>query len=490
MKAAPLLRSLGAQPGPRLLPFQRDWLRAAFGNGLDMAVLSAPRGSGKTWLLGKLAALAVTPGSPIHHPGDEVIAVSASIEMGKLLARAANEVLPPGFLRWTGLAGGGHRVVGVAPDGSSIRVISGSGKRAMGLGARNRLILGDEPGSWERRSGALLYEALRGALGKVAGGSRLLLIGTKSPAHPGDWWPLLLDAGSGPGSHVTILDGPEDEAWDCYRTIARANPVIRVSESQRRVVLRERDEARMHPWRQPAFEAWRLNRLRQPEREMLLSVGDWKNVAERPCPPREGRPVVGFDLGASRSWTGCSAIWENGRVEAFAVVAGLPSLADRERQDGAPRGSYEALANAGSLIVDEGLRVTTAAAAVAEIGRRGWGPSTIVCDLFRLPDVRDATKLRVRPRRLRWNEASEDIGALRRLALDGNLAVHPEAVHVLSVSMASAGVERDTSANMRLSRDSSGHRRRDDLAAALVLAAGEHQRRARRPKRTFRSMIV
>ena len=204
VKAAPLIRALDAQDGPRLLPFQRNWLGAAFGNGLDMGVLSAPRGSGKTWLLGRLAALAMSPGSPIYHEGDEVIAVSASIEMGKLLARAANEVLPDGYLRWTGLAGGGHRVVGVAPDGCSIRVISGSGKRAMGLGARNRLILGDEPGSWERRSGALLYEALRGALGKVAG-SKLLLIGTKSPAHPGDWWPLLLDAGSGPGSHVTIL---------------------------------------------------------------------------------------------------------------------------------------------------------------------------------------------------------------------------------------------------------------------------------------------
>ena len=489
MKAAPLIRALNAQPGPRLLGFQRRWVGCAFSPGVDVAALSAPRGSGKTMLLGRLAALAVTPASPIHHVGHEVIAVSGSVEMGKLLARSANEVLPDGYLRWTGLAGGGHRVVGVAPDGSSIRVISGSGKRAMGLGARNPLILGDEPGSWERRSGALLYEALRGALGKVAGG-RLLLIGTRSPATPGDWWPLLLDAGSGPGSHVSILDGPENAAWDDYQVIARANPVIRVSESQRRVVLRERDEARQQTWRQPAFEAWRLNRLRQPEREMLLQLSDWKNVTERPCPPREGRPVVGFDLGASRSWTGCSAIWENGRVEAFAVVAGLPSLADRERQDGAPRGSYQTLAAAGSLIVDEGLRVTTAATAVAEIGRRGWGPSTIVCDLFRLPDVRDATKLRVRPRRLRWNEASEDIGALRRLALDGNLAVHPEAVHVLSVSMASAGVERDTSANMRLSRDSSGHRRRDDLAVALTLAAGEHQRRARRPKRTFRSMIV
>ena len=490
MKAASsLIRAIDGQPGPRLLPFQRAWIRASFADGVDLSVMSAPRGAGKTFLLGKLAALAVTPGSPIYHAGDEVIAVSASIEMGKLLARAADDVLPEGYLRWTGLAGGGHRVVGVAPDGSSIRVISGSGKRAMGLGVRNRLILGDEPASWERRSGSLLYEALRGALGKVAEG-RVLLIGTKSPATPGDWWPRLLDDGDGPGVHVTVLDAPEDEPWDDYRVITRANPIVRVSESQRRVTLRERDEAKLHPWRQPAFEAWRLNRLRQPEQEMLLSVPDWERVVQRPCPAREGKPVVGLDLGASRSWTGCVAVWSSGRVEALAVVAGIPSLRDRERQDGAPRGSYEALAGAGALIVQPELRVTTPAAVFAEIGRRGWNPDVVVCDYFRVPGLRDCTKLPIRPRRQRWSEASEDIGSLRQLALDGNLAVAPEAVHVLSVSLGATGVERDSSANLRLSRDSSGHRRRDDLAAALVLAAGEHVRRARRPKRALRSVIV
>ena len=491
MKAGSLIRALDGQPGQvRLLPFQRSWIRASFADGIDVGVLSAPRGSGKTMLLGRLAALAVTPGSPIYHAGDEVVCVAGTIEQGKLLARAATDALPDDYLRWTGLLGGGHRVVGVHREsGSTIRVISGSGKAAMGLGARNRLLLGDEPGSWERRDGALMFEALSGALGKLAG-SRLLMIGTKSPAHPGDWWPLLLEDGSGPGSHVAILEAAEGEPWDDYQTLARVNPVLRVSTSMRRTVLRERDEARLRSWRQSAFEAWRLNRLRQPEREMLLDVSDWKRVTARPCPPREGQPVVGLDLGSSRSWTGCVALWESGRVEAFAVTAGLPSLSDRERKDGAPRGTYEALHTAGSLILDEGLRVTTPGAAIAEIDRRGWNPKIIVCDFFKLADLRDATKLPLRPRRQRWSEASFDIGALRQLALDGDLSVDPEAVHVLSVSLGATGVERDTSANMRLSRDSSGHRRRDDLAAGLVLAAGEHLRRSRRPERTLRTALV
>ena len=185
MKAFALIRALDAQPGPRLLPFQREWLRNSFARDLDASSLSAPRGSGKTMLLGRVAALAVSPGSPLFVAGDEVIAVAGSIEQGKLLARAADDALPPGHIRWSGLYGAGHRVVGVhTPSGTSIRVISGSGKRAMGLGARNRILLADEPGSWDRRAGALMYESLRGALGKVTGRSRLLMIGTKSRRTP------------------------------------------------------------------------------------------------------------------------------------------------------------------------------------------------------------------------------------------------------------------------------------------------------------------
>ena len=348
-------------------------------------------------LLGRLAALAVQPGSPLYHAGDEVVCVAGSIEQGKLLAKAANDALPDGYLRWTGLAGGGHRVVGVHKEtGSSIRVISGSGKAGNGAGRAEQAPARDEPGSWERRAGSLMYEALRGALGKVA----------RWPAAPDrhqvasnarDWWPRLIEDGSGPGCHVTVLDAPEDEPWDDYQVIAAANPVIRVSGSLRRTVLRERAEARLHVWRQPAFEAWRLNRLRQPEQEMLLSVADWRRVTERPCPPREGRPVCGIDLGASRSWTGVVAAWANGRVEAFAVVAGLPSLTDREKADGAPRGSYSALADSGALVIDEGLRVTTPATAISEIGRRGWGPVVIVSDTFKVPALRDASKIPLNP---------------------------------------------------------------------------------------------
>ena len=51
-------------------------------------------------------------------------------------------------------------------------------------------------------------------------------------------------------------------------------------------------------------------------------------------------------------------------------------------------------------------------------------PEAIVCDRFRLPELRDcANGAKVTPRVARWSEAGEDIRGLRRAALDGPLSV-------------------------------------------------------------------
>ena len=57
-------------------------------------------------------------------------------------------------------------------------------------------------------------------------------------------------------------------------------------------------------------------------------------------------------------------------------------------------------------------------------GTRAVGqPELIVCDRFRLPELQDCVNgTPVVPRVTRWSEASEDIRALRRMALDRPLA--------------------------------------------------------------------
>ena len=81
-----------------------------------------------------------------------------------------------------------------------------------------------------------------------------------------------------------------------------------------------------------------------------------------------------------------------------------------------------------------------------EVLRRWPAASFAICDRFRLPELLDAFAGRVRifPRVTQWSEASADIRALRSLALDGELSVHPVARALLRVSLAAASVQNDT----------------------------------------------
>ena len=102
----------------------------------------------------------------------------------------------------------------------------------------------------------------------------------------------------------------------------------------------------------------------------------------------------------------------------------------------------------------------------------------VVCDRFRLGELADAVQgaAVLEPRRMLWSDSSADIRALRRIVRDGPLSVTPAAAPLFVESLTAAAVHNDTSGNVRLVKrgfDSTG---RDDVAAALVLAAGAWDR--------------
>ena len=103
-----------------------------------------------------------------------------------------------------------------------------------------------------------------------------------------------------------------------------------------------------------------------------------------------------------------------------------------------------------------------------------WGqPLFMVGDRFREGELRDAepdTQLDARV--TRWSEASADIRALRRMALDGPLSCETDSQQLLTASLAVAMVVNDTSGNVRLVKKGTNNTSRDDVAAALILAAG------------------
>ena len=146
---------------------------------------------------------------------------------------------------------------------------------------------------------------------------------------------------------------------------------------------------------------------------MLLSVGDWRRVVAREVAPALGRPLVGIDLGGGRAVESAAvACWRSGRIEAMAMAPGIPEMADQERRDRVPAGTYTRLQEAKVLHTDGSRRVPRAEALLQKV--MAWNPAGIVCDRFRLGELQDAAaaaKVRVpiHPRVSRWSEASEDV---------------------------------------------------------------------------------
>ena len=158
----------------------------------------------------------------------------------------------------------------------------------------------------------------------------------------------------------------------------------------------------------------------------------------------------------------------------MAIAPGIPDLAEQEKRDTVPRGTYQKLNDMGVLDVADGLRVPEPTHLWEDIKTR-WGvPAAIVCDRFRYPNLQDAVQgaCYIDPRITRWSDAVFDIRALQKGFKDGPFSVEESSRPLLIASLAAAFVKNDDQGNTRLSKRNSDQKARDDVAAALTLAAG------------------
>ena len=468
----------------QLRKFQQRFLANALSDAYNIAALSTPRGNGKSFLAAHILERALTPGDPLFVAGKEVVHCAGSIEQARHVygfVRLELEAKHPGEFRFIDSVtrlGAVHKA-----SNSRLRVLSSNGKTGMGL-VNTPFAVADEPGSWEINGGALLWDALTGALGKPNSPLKIIVIGTLAPmaVGAGHWYYDLIHDGTKGRTYVQTLQGDRD-TWDSWQTIRKANPLTAISADFRRELLERRDAARGDPRLKASFLSYRLNLPTADESASLLTVDDWQQVEGRDVPERDGAPVVGVDLGGGRAFSAATAIYPSGRVEAMAVAPGIPSLEEQEKRDRVPKGTYQRLADSGQLEIAEGLRVQPPAALWDSI-RATWGrPRLIVCDRFRLPELQDVVKngARIEPRVTMWAQASADIRALRRMAKDGPLSVSPESRALVAASLSRAKVENDSSGNVRMVKWGYNNTGRDDTAASLVLAAGGLDRL---PKRT------
>ena len=459
----------------KLRPFQRTFLQNALDPDTDTAALSIPRGNGKSWLAAHVLTRCMTPGDPLHVPGAEYLLCAASIEQARLVFRFVRADLEPtGRYRFLDSA---TRIGITGPGATRLRVMSSNGKTAMGI-VNTPVLVADEPGSWEVNGGQLMNDAIQTAMGKPGSSLKAIYIGTLAPSL-GGWWPALVADGSRGSTYVQALAG-DPEKWDTWTEIARVNPLARIDAKFRRKLLEERDAGRRDSRLKARFLSYRLNVPTPDESTMLLTVDDWRRVTARDVGDVDGRPLVALDLGSGRAWSAAVAMWRSGRVEAFALAPGTPNIEKQERRDRVPKGTYQRLVDAGVLGTDGARRIPRAEVLLQKV--RAWKPVGIYCDRFRLSELADAAtaeryRVPIHPRVSRWSEASEDVRALRKMALDGPLSVTPRARALIEASLSVALVRNDDQGSFRLvKRDPKNNTARDDVAAALTLAAGAWSR--------------
>ena len=383
----------GLGVGPFVLeirPFQRRFLDRAMSPGVDTAVLSGPRGLGKTTLAAHIVSRALTPGDSLYERGREIVLISGSLAQSRYGFKIVRRKLEPlGLYRWS------HSTTGIGAkdteNGVELRVMSSNPKTALGMVGVSLAVM-DEPGSYPVAGGEALWDAVATSLAKPGSNLRVLLIGTIAPSRNG-WWRELVEGGSTGSTYVQLLQG-DVKKWDDLREVYRVNPLSRIDVTFRAKLRQERDAARRDPRLKARFFSFRLNRPTTDESEVLLTVEDWEHVCARPVPERDGRSVIGLDMGASRSWSSAVAVYENGRCEATAIAPGIPSMADQEARDRVPSGSYQRLVSRGQLHIDADHRVVRVSKLIDEIWR--FNPAVLVCDRFRLAEVLDAVRGRCR----------------------------------------------------------------------------------------------
>ena len=209
---------------------------------------------------------------------------------------------------------------------------------------------------------------------------------------------------------------------------------------------------------------------------MLLNLSEWETCLNRPVGNDEGDPVIGIDMGSRRSWSAAVALFPSGRVECF-CLAGDEDINALEGRDLVPSGTYQELIDDDVLLIDTGHKVPRAEIFANEIARRWPTAWTLIGDRFRADELEDYWHGECVTRISMWKQASEDIRALRSLALDGELSIENKSRKILTCALGCSLIENDTSGNSRMVKTNMRSKTaRDDAGSALVMAAGEFVR--------------
>ena len=484
-----------------LLPWQRKFLRGAFGQDGD-AALSMGRGGGKTTFVAAIAAAAVDVDGPLVSPMAECLVVCSSFDQGLINFRHILHFLKPSFERYGVGPGGRFRIqdsanratVADRETGALLRVLGSDPRRLHG--AAPSLLLLDEISQWPPERVGPMLAALRTSRGKIPG-SRALWLGTRPAidAHP---FQRALD-GVGVGFSLCYA-APKDADPFKASTWRRANPSLPHMPDLAAVIRQESAEAKTDPAMLQAFRALRLNQgVSDSVSSVLVDAAAWRAAMGLPAAGERSREyVLGIDAGQSAAMSAASAFFRSGDLETVAAFPELPSLAERGLADGVG-GLYAEMRQRGELI-QAGRRVSDLGELLRECLRRWGRPVAVACDRWRAAELRQALESVRFPladlieRGQGFRDGGEDLRGFRAAVVAGD--VRPASSLLLTAAMSEARAVSDPAGNAKLAKRGEGGRRaqaRDDAAAAAILAVSAGRRRwsagAVRPSWRYRGAV-
>ena len=468
--------SQGRRTGQRLtvLDWQAQFVREAFADGVLSAALSVGRANGKTALLAGIAA--ATLDGPLHVPRGETVIVASSFDQARIAFEHVRAFMG-GKLgdrkRWKVWDTGQRARIENRITGARVYCVGSDPRRAHGLAPV--LVLADEGSQWPDSTGERMVAALRTAAGKQPH-SRFVALGTR-PAAPQHWFAKMLAGGADYAqTHAALPDDPLFQR----RTWVKANPSMGLLPDLEAAIAREAEQAKDDPGLLASFKALRLNMGTHDtdNRDLLVTPELWAELLDLPEAPAEGRKTWGIDLGGAAAMSAVACVWETGRLQCLGMFGQDPRLEDRALRDGA--GSLYATAHEVGELLISGRRIPDIAELFDTAAERfGGRPDKIVCDRWRVEELRDALDndrswqtIPLVTRGQGYKDGSEDVRAWRSAAVERWIKpVKPCAL--LTGALAEAVTLSDPAGNEKLARDAEGGRRkraRDDVAAAAILA--------------------
>ncbi|SHK36061.1 Phage terminase-like protein, large subunit, contains N-terminal HTH domain [Shimia gijangensis] len=484
------LETLAIPEGPKagepikLAPFQKQFVKGALDDGIQVAVLSIGRGNAKTALSAGIALGAVM-GKWDSQPRREILIAARTRDQ----ARIAFDFVV-GFIRGLPESEQEQFTIRRSPrleieygDGHVIRAIAADGKSA--LGSAPNLVLMDERGHWAADQGDTLEHALLSGIGKRGG--RALIISTSAPddAHPFSVWLDETQEGVYVQEHRPSPGLPADD----LASLKEANPGAAhgigsslewLRGQARRAIARGGSTL-------TSFRLYNRNeRVSGETRDVLLTVDEWMNCEVSEAPERRGQVVIGIDLGGSASMTAAAFYWpETGRLECLGTFPSRPTLLDRGQNDGV-NDRYVQMQDRGELSVLGDQTVPVAPWLVQVMQHvEGEAVAAITADRYKQAELGEAIdKAGIRApviwRGQGFRDGGEDCERLRRAAFDGKVQTPPSLL--LRSAFADAVTLRDPANNLKLAKARSTGR--IDAAAATVLAVAEGARIMGRPEAT------